>query len=165
MMMLMYMGLTSAIISPVMQFVRYFWGFSSLLAPSPKHDQANLQRCSTDRQRASWKLPRCAEELGRVATRIRELFLHRQPARAHGPQDPKLFAEKTRDLARIYLAVGIDPQVSTDLRSVGRAEHAELTWVLNCVARMSELERMTQYKDKARKQQENVSVGLFDYPI
>jgi tryptophanyl-tRNA synthetase len=44
-------------------------------------------------------------------------------------------------------------------------EHAELTWVLNCVSRMSELERMTQYKDKARKQQENVSVGLFDYPV
>ena len=45
------------------------------------------------------------------------------------------------------------------------SEHAELTWVLNCIGRMSELERMTQYKDKARKQQENVSIGLFDYPV
>src|SRR5207245_9084793 len=44
-------------------------------------------------------------------------------------------------------------------------EHTELTWLLNCVARMSELERMTQFKDKARKQQENVGVGLFDYPV
>jgi tryptophanyl-tRNA synthetase len=80
-------------------------------------------------------------------------------------QDPKLLVEKTRDLARIYLAVGIDPQVSTVFIQSDVPEHAELTWVLNCVSRMSELERMTQYKDKARKQQENVSVGLFDYPV
>ena len=80
-------------------------------------------------------------------------------------QDPKLLAEKTRDLARIYLAVGIDPQVSTIFIQSDVPEHAELTWVLNCVSRMSELERMTQYKDKAKKQQENVSVGLFDYPV
>ncbi|HEY2963517.1 MAG TPA: tryptophan--tRNA ligase [Pyrinomonadaceae bacterium] len=80
-------------------------------------------------------------------------------------QDPKLLADKTRDLARIYLAVGIDPQVSTIFIQSDVPEHAELTWVLNCVARMSELERMTQYKDKARKQQENVTVGLFDYPV
>jgi tryptophanyl-tRNA synthetase len=81
------------------------------------------------------------------------------------PQDPKLLLEKTRDLTRIYLAVGIDPQVSTIFIQSDVPEHAELTWVLNCVARISELERMTQYKDKARKQQENVSVGLFDYPV
>src|SRR6476620_10490319 len=81
------------------------------------------------------------------------------------PQEPKELAEKTRDLARIYLAVGIDPQVSTVFIQSDVHEHAELTWVLNCVARMSELERMTQYKDKARKQQENISVGLFDYPV
>jgi tryptophanyl-tRNA synthetase len=81
------------------------------------------------------------------------------------PHDPALLAEKTRDLARIYLAVGIDPQVSTVFVQSDVKEHAECTWVLNCVARMSELERMTQYKDKARKQQENVSVGVFDYPV
>ena len=81
------------------------------------------------------------------------------------PQNPAQLAEKTRDLARIYLAVGIDPQVSTVFVQSHVKEHAELTWVLNCVARMSELERMTQYKDKARKQQENISVGLFDYPV
>lgn len=80
------------------------------------------------------------------------------------PQDPKALAEKTRELARIYLAVGIDPNISTVFVQSDVAEHTELTWVLNCVARMSELERMTQFKDKARKQ-ENVSVGLFDYPI
>jgi tryptophanyl-tRNA synthetase len=80
-------------------------------------------------------------------------------------QDPKLLIEKTRELARIYLAVGIDPQVSTIFIQSDVPEHAELTWVLNCVARVPELERMTQYKDKAKKQQENVSVGLFDYPV
>jgi tryptophanyl-tRNA synthetase len=81
------------------------------------------------------------------------------------PQDPAQLAEKTRDLARIYLAVGIDPQVSTVFRQSDVSEHAELTWILNCVARKSELERMTQYKDKARKQQENLSIGFFDYPV
>jgi tryptophanyl-tRNA synthetase len=81
------------------------------------------------------------------------------------PQNPALLAEKTRDLARIYLAVGIDPEVSTVFIQSDVKEHTDLTWVLNCVARMSELERMTQYKDKARKQQENISVGLFDYPV
>ena len=80
-------------------------------------------------------------------------------------QDPKLLAQKTRDLARVYLAVGIDPNVSTVFIQSDVPEHAQLTWILNGVARMSELERMTQYKDKARKQQENVSVGLFDYPV
>ena len=81
------------------------------------------------------------------------------------PHDPKLLVEKTRDLARMYVAVGIDPQVSTIFIQSDVTEHAELTWVLNCVARMSELERMTQFKDKARKQQENITVGLFDYPV
>jgi len=81
------------------------------------------------------------------------------------PQDPRLLAEKTRDLARIYLAVGIDPKVATIFIQSDVPEHSELTWVFNCIARMSELERMTQFKDKAKKQQENVSVGLFDYPV
>jgi tryptophanyl-tRNA synthetase len=80
-------------------------------------------------------------------------------------QDPKLLAEKTRELARIYLAVGIDPAISTIFVQSDIAEHAELTWMLNCIARMSELERMTQYKDKVRKQSENVGVGTFDYPV
>src|SRR5437667_3429119 len=80
-------------------------------------------------------------------------------------QDPKVLAAKTRELARIYLAVGIDPNVSTVFVQSDVAAHAELTWLLNCIARMSELERMTQFKDKARKQEENVLVGLFDYPV
>lgn len=81
------------------------------------------------------------------------------------PQDPVRLAQKTRELARIYLAAGIDPQVSTIFIQSDVPEHAELTWMLNGVTRMSELERMTQYKEKARKQGENVLVGLFDYPV
>lgn len=80
-------------------------------------------------------------------------------------QPPDILAEKTRELARIYLAIGIDPAVSTIFVQSDVPAHAELTWLLNCVTRMSELERMTQFKDKARKQQENVGVGLFDYPV
>src|SRR4030095_4200766 len=52
------------------------------------------------------------------------------------PQDPKQLAGKTRDLARIYLAVGIDPNVSTVFVQSDVEEHAELTWVLHCVVRM-----------------------------
>jgi tryptophanyl-tRNA synthetase len=81
------------------------------------------------------------------------------------PQDPQTLADKTRELARIYLAVGIDSDVSTVFVQSDVPEHAELAWLLNCVTRMSELERMTQFKDKARKQQENVGVGYFDYPV
>ncbi len=80
-------------------------------------------------------------------------------------QDPKVLAEKTRELARIYLAVGIDPEISTVFVQSDVPQHTELTWLLNCVTRMSELERMTQFKDKARKQGENVGVGYFDYPV
>ncbi len=79
-------------------------------------------------------------------------------------QDPKILAQKTRELAHIYLAVGIDPEVSTVFVQSDVPHHAELTWLLNCVTRMSELERMTQFKDKARKE-ENVGVGYFDYPV
>jgi tryptophanyl-tRNA synthetase len=80
-------------------------------------------------------------------------------------QDPKILAEKTRELARIYLAVGIDSEISTVFVQSDVPHHPELAWLLNCVTRMSELERMTQFKDKARKQQENVGVGYFDYPV
>jgi tryptophanyl-tRNA synthetase len=80
------------------------------------------------------------------------------------PQDPKLLAAKTKEVARIYLAAGIDPKVSTVFVQSDVQEHAELAWILNCVVRVSELERMTQYKDKAKKQRENVLAGLLTYP-
>jgi tryptophanyl-tRNA synthetase len=80
------------------------------------------------------------------------------------PQDPARLAAKTKEVARIYLAAGVDPKVSTIFVQSDVKEHAELAWVLNCVVRVSELERMTQFKDKAKKQRENVLVGLLTYP-
>jgi tryptophanyl-tRNA synthetase len=71
-------------------------------------------------------------------------------------QEPKLLAEKSRDLARVLLAVGIDPNVSTIFIQSDVAEHAELAWVLNCIARVAELQRMTQFKDKARRLLETI---------
>lgn len=81
------------------------------------------------------------------------------------PQNPQVLQQKTLDLARIYLASGINPDVSTVFVQSDVAEHAELAWVLNCVARMGELERMTQFKDKSSGKGEKVSVGLFTYPV
>lgn len=66
------------------------------------------------------------------------------------PQDPKTLRQKTLDLARVYLAAGIDPAKSTIFIQSDVPEHAELTWILSCISRMGELERMTQFKDKAR---------------
>lgn len=65
------------------------------------------------------------------------------------PQDPKTLRQKTLDLARIYLAAGIDPEKSTIFIQSDAPQHAELTWVLSCIARMGELARMTQFKDKS----------------
>ncbi|HEX8472856.1 MAG TPA: tryptophan--tRNA ligase [Pyrinomonadaceae bacterium] len=86
------------------------------------------------------------------------------------PQDPKLLAERTLSVARIYLAAGIDPQVSSIFVQSDVWEHAELAWLLNCVARISELERMTQFKDKVRKMREqsgatNIAAGILNYPV
>jgi tryptophanyl-tRNA synthetase len=80
-------------------------------------------------------------------------------------QDPQMLAGKTREVARIYLAAGIDPSISTVFVQSDVKEHAELAWILNCVTRMSELDRMTQFKEKGKTQRENTTVGLFDYPV
>jgi tryptophanyl-tRNA synthetase len=80
------------------------------------------------------------------------------------PQDPKILRQKTLDLARIYLASGVDPQASTIFIQSDVSKHAELAWVLNCLARMGELERMTQFKDKGKGNAERAGVGLFTYP-
>lgn len=81
------------------------------------------------------------------------------------PQDPKTLRQKTLDLARIYLAAGVDPERSTIFIQSDVSAHAELTWVLSCIARMGELERMTQFKDKGKGNSERAGVGLFTYPI
>jgi tryptophanyl-tRNA synthetase len=66
------------------------------------------------------------------------------------PQNPKILRQKTLDLARIYLASGVDPKNSTVFIQSDVSEHAELAWILSCIARMGELERMTQFKDKGK---------------
>jgi tryptophanyl-tRNA synthetase len=82
------------------------------------------------------------------------------------PQDPAVLRQKTLDLARIYLAAGVEPQKSTIFIQSDVPEHAELTWVLSCISRMGELERMTQFKDKSSKGgRERAGVGLFTYPV
>ena len=79
--------------------------------------------------------------------------------------DPKQLAANSRDVAAAYLAAGVDPKKSIIFVQSAVREHTELAWVFNCVARMGWLERMTQFKDKAGKHEERVSVGLFDYPV
>ena len=74
------------------------------------------------------------------------------------PQDPRILRQKTLDLARIYLAAGVDPEKATIFIQSDVPEHAELTWVLSCQSRMGELERMTQFKDKAQKFTKQISV-------
>jgi tryptophanyl-tRNA synthetase len=81
------------------------------------------------------------------------------------PQDPAVLRQKTLDLARIYLAAGVDPERSTIFIQSDVPEHAELTWVLSCISRMGELERMTQFKDKGKGNRERAGVGLFTYPV
>jgi tryptophanyl-tRNA synthetase len=80
-------------------------------------------------------------------------------------QDPQVLRQKTLDLARIYLASGVDPQISTVFIQSDVSEHAELAWILSCIARMGELERMTQFKDKGKGNAERAGVGLFTYPV
>ncbi len=81
------------------------------------------------------------------------------------PQEPRALRKKTLDLARIYLAAGVDPERADIFIQSDVAQHAELAWVLSCIARMGELERMTQFKDKGKGNSERSGVGLFSYPI
>jgi len=81
------------------------------------------------------------------------------------PQKPEILRQKTLDLARIYLASGVDPDISTIFIQSDVSEHAELAWILSCVSRMGELERMTQFKDKGKGNSERAGVGLFTYPV
>jgi len=82
------------------------------------------------------------------------------------PQDPAELAAKTRQLAALYIASGIDPDTSTLLVQSHVTQHSELGWILGCFTPMGWLERMTQYKDKSRHSaQERISSGLFTYPV
>ncbi|MFJ1460052.1 tryptophan--tRNA ligase [Nocardia sp. N2S4-5] len=81
-------------------------------------------------------------------------------------QDPKQLRNRTKRAAAQLLALGIDPKRSTLFVQSQVPEHAELTWVLNCITGFGEASRMTQFKDKsARQGAENATVGLFTYPV
>jgi tryptophanyl-tRNA synthetase len=79
------------------------------------------------------------------------------------PQDPAELRRRTLELATVFLAVGIDPEVSTLFVQSHVHEHAELAWLMECTAAFGELSRMTQFKDKSA-QRDFVSAGLFTYP-
>lgn len=81
------------------------------------------------------------------------------------PHDPARLAEDTLSTAALYLACGIDPARSTVFVQSQVSAHSELAWLLNCVTPLNWLERMIQFKEKAIKQGDNVSVGLLDYPV
>jgi len=80
------------------------------------------------------------------------------------PQDPEELRKKTLEIAKIYLACGIDPTKSTIFVQSHVPEHSELCWILNTITKVSEMERMTQFKDKSENK-EGVGMGLFDYPV
>jgi tryptophanyl-tRNA synthetase len=79
-------------------------------------------------------------------------------------QDPAKLAANTRELAAAFLACGVDPERAVLFNQSQVPEHAQLAWLFNCVARMGWMKRMTQFKDKAGKNAENASLGLFAYP-
>jgi len=81
------------------------------------------------------------------------------------PHDPKALSASTRSIAAAFIAAGVDPARSTVFAQSAVTAHAELAWLFNCVARLGWLERMTQFKDKAGKDAERASVGLFTYPV
>ncbi|MSP88917.1 MAG: tryptophan--tRNA ligase [Alphaproteobacteria bacterium] len=80
-------------------------------------------------------------------------------------QDPKVLRAATREVAAGLIAAGIDPKRNILFNQSQVPAHAELAWVFNCVARLGWLNRMTQFKEKAGKNRENASVGLYDYPV
>jgi tryptophanyl-tRNA synthetase len=81
------------------------------------------------------------------------------------PHDPQQLADNTYKVAATYLACGIDPEKATIFVQSHLPAHTELAWLFNCITPLNWLERMIQFKEKAVKQGENVSIGLLDYPV
>lgn len=80
------------------------------------------------------------------------------------PQDPQILHERIRDLAKIYIACGLDPETVTIFVQSHVAEHAQLAWLFNCLTPYGWLNRMTQFKEKAGDRRDQSSAGLFVYP-
>ncbi len=81
------------------------------------------------------------------------------------PQNPEKLKRKIIEIATIYLAAGLDPKKNTIFIQSHVPEHAELTWILNTITKISELDRMTQFKEKSKEYRASVNAGLFDYPV
>jgi len=79
-------------------------------------------------------------------------------------QEPKELRQNIRNAVKTYIASGINPDKSIIFKQSDISEHSELAWILNTVTRMSDLNKMTQFKDKGGEK-DNISVGLFDYPV
>ena len=80
-------------------------------------------------------------------------------------QDPKQLRSNIRETVATFLACGIDPQKSIIFNQSSVSAHSEAAWILSCVARMGWLNRMTQFKEKAGKDKEKASIGLYSYPV
>lgn len=80
-------------------------------------------------------------------------------------QDPQILRQKIKEVAAIYLAAGLNPEKSIIFIQSQVPAHTELCWILNCLAKIPELERMTQFKEKSGKHRREVNLGLFDYPV
>lgn len=80
-------------------------------------------------------------------------------------QDPAELRKRARNLLTLYIAAGLDPEKNCLYYQSHVSGHAELSWILNCFTYMGELNRMTQFKDKAAKHADNINAGLFTYPV
>ena len=80
-------------------------------------------------------------------------------------QDPAELRRKARSLLTLYIAAGLNPEKNCIYYQSHVSAHAELAWILNCFTYMGELNRMTQFKDKAAKNEGNINAGLFTYPV
>ncbi|MDO8499973.1 MAG: tryptophan--tRNA ligase [bacterium] len=80
-------------------------------------------------------------------------------------QKPKALRQNIINIAKTYIALGLDPHRNIIFQQSDVLEHAELCWILNTVAKTGEMERMTQFKEKANTQKDNINMGLFDYPV
>lgn len=80
-------------------------------------------------------------------------------------QDPAELRKRARQLLTLYIAAGLDPKKNCIYYQSHVSGHAELAWILNCFTYMGELNRMTQFKDKASKHADNINAGLFTYPV
>ena len=79
--------------------------------------------------------------------------------------DPEELKNNTKKIIALYVAAGLDPEKNTLFIQSQVKEHAELAWILNCYTYMGELSRMTQFKDKSQRHEDNINAGLFTYPV